>query len=150
MLTASVHYSGNNPSGYGAKDYVETQIGCVKVGFFGLTTWAFDDQDQPLTGDYYPDMPTDLNFTAVAQAQVAAHRSSVDLLVALTHIGVQEDTVLALSQAGIDVILGGHSHTLIQSIPAFAPERLPSFRRAHSLRTSIASTSPGTSSRRRS
>jgi len=37
----------------------------------------------------------------------------VDLLIALTHIGHRADVELAQSNPGIDVILGGHSHTVL-------------------------------------
>lgn len=37
----------------------------------------------------------------------------VDLLIALTHIGHRADVELAQSNPGIDVILGGHSHTIL-------------------------------------
>jgi len=45
-------------------------------------------------------------------------RPKVDLLIALTHIGHRSDVELAQNNPGIDVILGGHSHTVIQT-----PER---------------------------
>ena len=41
-------------------------------------------------------------------------RSSVDLLVALTHIGFTQDQVLAQQCGEIDIIFGGHSHTVLE------------------------------------
>jgi 2',3'-cyclic-nucleotide 2'-phosphodiesterase (5'-nucleotidase family) len=41
-------------------------------------------------------------------------RGSVDLLIALTHIGVRQDQELATQCPEIDLILGGHSHTLLE------------------------------------
>lgn len=38
---------------------------------------------------------------------------SADLYIALTHIGFEQDSLLALQQPEIDLIIGGHSHTLI-------------------------------------
>jgi len=40
-------------------------------------------------------------------------RSEVDLLIALTHIGHRQDVELAEKTAMFDVILGGHSHTVL-------------------------------------
>ncbi|HMS53829.1 MAG TPA: metallophosphoesterase [Fimbriimonadaceae bacterium] len=40
-------------------------------------------------------------------------RPRVDVVIALTHIGVAKDRELAQRQPGIDVILGGHSHTIL-------------------------------------
>jgi 2',3'-cyclic-nucleotide 2'-phosphodiesterase (5'-nucleotidase family) len=50
-----------------------------------------------------------------AQAFTAACRDE-DLMVALTHLGVTEDTRLAASAPNLDLIVGGHSHTAL-----FAP-----------------------------
>jgi 2',3'-cyclic-nucleotide 2'-phosphodiesterase (5'-nucleotidase family) len=47
--------------------------------------------------------------TAVAELRAAG----VHLVVALTHAGVAEDRALARAVSGIDIILGGHDHELI-------------------------------------
>ncbi len=50
---------------------------------------------------------------------VAELRPNVDLLIALTHMGISQDRKLAEAVSGIDVILGGHSHTVLET-----PERV--------------------------
>ena len=50
----------------------------------------------------------------VARAQVAAMRGRVDILVALTHLSVEQDIALAQAAPGIDLILGGHEHENMQ------------------------------------
>lgn len=40
-------------------------------------------------------------------------RQSCDLVIALTHIGFKQDQALAAATDDIDLILGGHSHTLL-------------------------------------
>jgi len=47
----------------------------------------------------------------VAQKQIDSLRSKTDLLVLLTHEGVDDDSTLALKIHGANVIVGGHSHT---------------------------------------
>lgn len=42
-------------------------------------------------------------------------RQSCDLVIALTHIGNRQDEALAESTKDIDLILGGHSHTLLET-----------------------------------
>ncbi len=51
-----------------------------------------------------------------AQAQIDAIRSisSPDLVVALTHIGYNQDRKLAQAVPEIDLIIGGHSHTTLE------------------------------------
>lgn len=48
---------------------------------------------------------------AISEAKII--RPQVDLLIALTHIGVQNDRILAQKCPEIDIILGGHSHTIL-------------------------------------
>jgi 2',3'-cyclic-nucleotide 2'-phosphodiesterase (5'-nucleotidase family) len=62
----------------------------------------------------------------VARAWVARLRSEADLLIALTHIGIQRDRLLAEACPELDVILGGHSHT-----PTATPEQVGSVWLSH-------------------
>ena len=41
-------------------------------------------------------------------------RPTVDLVVALTHIGYKQDQLLAQQCGDIDIIFGGHSHTILE------------------------------------
>lgn len=54
-----------------------------------------------------------------AQAQVEILRGESDLLIALTHIGLAADRELAAAEPRIDLILGGHTHALLET-----PERI--------------------------
>ncbi len=51
---------------------------------------------------------------STAREVVAVLRPQVDVVIALTHIGHRRDLELASTVAGIDVILGGHSHTVLE------------------------------------
>jgi len=52
-------------------------------------------------------------YTAARQAVRDLNQQGVDLIVALTHIGLEADRRLAAQVDGIDVIVGGHSHDLV-------------------------------------
>ena len=56
---------------------------------------------------------------AVARLLVPKLRAQADYVIALTHIGVDEDKQLAAKVRGIDLIVGGHSHTTLTR-PAYA------------------------------
>jgi 5'-nucleotidase/UDP-sugar diphosphatase len=59
-----------------------------------------------------------LDAVATAQRTVdEVERSGIDVVIALTHLGYDRDLELAQSVAGIDVIVGGHSHTLLDPYP---------------------------------
>lgn len=55
-------------------------------------------------------------------AAVKAARATSDLVIALTHIGIDEDIKLAKTTRGLDLILGGHSHST-RSLPTFTKTR---------------------------
>jgi 2',3'-cyclic-nucleotide 2'-phosphodiesterase (5'-nucleotidase family) len=42
-------------------------------------------------------------------------RPQVDVVIALTHIGFGQDKILAERASSIDLILGGHSHTVLEA-----------------------------------
>lgn len=54
-----------------------------------------------------------------ARSLAAELRGACDLVIALTHIGHRQDRLLAEACPEIDVILGGHSHTVLEQ-----PERV--------------------------
>ncbi|MGM7634685.1 5'-nucleotidase C-terminal domain-containing protein [Bacillus sp. Hm123] len=82
-----------------------------KVGFFGLTTEDTKDISSP-------DKVTFEDYLVEAEKAVKAFEGQgVDKIVAVSHIGyddneaVDNDLTLAAKVDGIDVIVGGHSHT---------------------------------------
>jgi 5'-nucleotidase / UDP-sugar diphosphatase len=107
LLSANIiASSGENAfQGLVEKKYPDSKM---KIVIFGLTTTA-----TPMTT--HPDNVKGLVFDdPVATANSILGRfSEKDLVIALTHIGVEEDKKLAESCPKIDVIIGGHSHTAI-------------------------------------
>jgi 5'-nucleotidase len=47
-------------------------------------------------------------------AKLLKEKKKCDLIVCLTHIGYEEDIVLAEQSKYIDIIIGGHSHTYMK------------------------------------
>lgn len=54
--------------------------------------------------------------TEPAMRQALAELPPVDAVIALTHIGESEDRALARAVPGLDLIVGGHSHTALQEV----------------------------------
>jgi len=101
----------------GWKDYSVLQVGQVKIGFFGLVSQPWNEKDEQYDGEFYPGMPelrSDFDFVKIAREIIAKHRGEVDLLVLVSHLGIEEDTRLARETQGIDLILGGHTHTVMK------------------------------------
>jgi len=85
-----------------------------KIGFFGLTTEETADIASPGTVAF-------ANYITSAKAAVKKLEDrGVNKIVALTHIGfddneaIDNDQLLARNVDGIDVIVGGHSHTKLE------------------------------------
>jgi 5'-nucleotidase / UDP-sugar diphosphatase len=98
----------------GWTDFTIRTVGRVRVGFFGLTSRPWDEQDHPYSGQYYPDIQelyTDFDYIGIAEDIIARYRKDVDLLVLISHLGQTDDRLLAEKTNGIDLILGGHCHT---------------------------------------
>ena len=100
---------------WGAVDFGIKQVGELKVGFFGLVSRPWDElQTQPDHLRFYdPDLECDFEFVSLARRLVAAHRGEVDLLVHVSHLGLGGDIELCEAVDGIDIVLGGHSHTVL-------------------------------------
>ena len=87
-----------------------------KVGIFGLTTAETADISSPGSVAFE-------NYVAEAQKAVKAFKGQdVDKIIALTHIGYDDsptydnDQILAKTVRGIDVIVGGHTHTKLDKV----------------------------------
>jgi 2',3'-cyclic-nucleotide 2'-phosphodiesterase (5'-nucleotidase family) len=88
------------------KPYVIKEVDGVKIGFFGLMT-----PDLPRVSAVGSDVIVDDDLTSVSMEMVKALREGgASIIVALTHIGKEMDEVVARDVAGIDIIVGGHSH----------------------------------------
>lgn len=92
---------------------VESLPGDITVGIFGLAPQVTSPQSWwSKVTDYVFDDPVK---TAVGLAPKL--RDECDLLIALTHIGIELDRRVAES-ADVDLVIGGHGH-----LPAAPPER---------------------------
>jgi len=98
----------------GWTDFSILTVGCVRIGFFGLVTRPWGEADRPYDGPYFrehPALKADFNFAGIARDIIARYRQEVDLLVLVSHLGLQDDILLAQQTGGIDLILGGHTHS---------------------------------------
>lgn len=90
---------------------LEVECGGLRVGIFGVMVPMVTERMATRAASAFlwdPPISTAANL-------VAQMRDRCELLIALTHIGVREDRRLAESCPGIDLILGGHSHTILES-----------------------------------
>ncbi|MEX2242669.1 MAG: bifunctional metallophosphatase/5'-nucleotidase [Fimbriimonadaceae bacterium] len=85
-------------------------VGGQRVGVVGAVT-----EELP-TISFMGDNVKMLGLVSSCQAAIDALRSQgIDKIVMVTHVGYREEIALARSLSGVDVIVGGHSHTLLGS-----------------------------------
>ena len=90
--------------------YTLVTRGGHKVGIIGLTTPETPSISSPGANIVFKD--------PAASLQAAADKlkaKGVNKIIALTHLGYTEDVALAGQVTGVDIILGGHSHSFLYS-----------------------------------
>lgn len=104
-------WNKENPDNGNIYNSIILNVDNQKVGVFGLTTEDTQNIASPLTIAFS-------NYIEAANTAVTKFKDAgVNKIIALTHIGYSSnpefgnDRLLANNVAGIDVIVGGHSHT---------------------------------------
>jgi 5'-nucleotidase len=64
---------------------------------------------------------------AVKAAVAELQREGIDKIIALTHVGYQRDVSAIAQIPGVDVVVGGHSHTLLSNTDKSAAGPYPTF-----------------------
>jgi 5'-nucleotidase len=98
-----------------AEAYVVREFDGVKVAIFGLTL-----EETKITSRPGPNVEF-LNPCETARKVVAEiHARGIKTVIGLTHLSMGEDKEVARC-SGVDVIIGGHEHTLLESSSGGAP-----------------------------
>lgn len=95
------------------KPYVIVKRGGYKIGIIGLLTDVRKVVDSEIAAKLdYNDPVTVTN----QYAEMLKNGKHCDLVLCLTHIGFDEDCELAGLSENVDIVVGGHSHTLKHDI----------------------------------
>ena len=92
------------------------EMGGVRVGILGLALPETKTTSKPGPTTEFRD-PCETARAVIPQMRAAGAQA----VVALTHLSLAQDKALARCAPGIDVIIGGHEHTLLQSSSAGVP-----------------------------
>lgn len=90
--------------------YIDMNTAGIPIRVIGLTTAQAFFQYTISPGKFY--LP---NAVGEAQGRLAK-KSGRELVIALTHIGLDQDKSLARNSTSIDLIVGGHTHTRLDDI----------------------------------
>jgi len=104
VISANIRYAATKKPL--APPTVALELGGTKALIFGLTS-----KDTPIESATKNVVGLEfLDPTEVARGIVEANRDKYPIIIALTHIGLNEDIALAKAVPGIDIIIGAHSH----------------------------------------
>ncbi|MBA4392761.1 MAG: multifunctional 2',3'-cyclic-nucleotide 2'-phosphodiesterase/5'-nucleotidase/3'-nucleotidase, partial [Desulfobacca sp.] len=95
----------------GIQPYLIKEIAGIKIAIIGLVT-----EETPTAT--HPKNVEGLSFTSAQESAQKALRelgNRPDLVLVLSHLGLPADRIMAEAVKGIDVIVGGHSHTRIET-----------------------------------
>lgn len=112
IISANIDIAPESPLYGKVRPWYILDVKGEKIGVFGLTTP--DTAILANVGD-------GVKFTdpiAAAQTSISAlKQQGINKIIALTHIGFENDVTLARKVPDIDIIIGGHSHTSVGNIP---------------------------------
>ncbi len=92
------------------KEFVIIEKDGLKIGIIGLMSKEFSTLVNERSNAGIKILPP----VETARQLVEQLDPRTDLLIALTHEGVEDDSILAMNVKGLDIIVGGHSHTRLR------------------------------------
>src|SRR6266404_6847797 len=96
-------------------EFVIREFDGAKIGLFGIVL-----QETLLTSRPGPDVDILDPCATAAKVVPKIHAAGAQIIVALTHQTIGDDKQFARC-SGVDVIIGGHEHTLLESMSGHAP-----------------------------
>ena len=114
MISANIQNADDDTDVF--EPYFIQEFDGVKVGFFGITS-------PETVYKTHPDNVIGLNFLdPISQAELMVEELEplVDVIIMLAHVGLDESTLvttedIVLAVDGIDVVIDGHSHSVLQN-----------------------------------
>lgn len=107
LVDANVVWKGTTQPAM--KSYIIKQAGEVRVAIFGLMTTDARSYELP------QEAVDILDPIETAKALIPELRKQVDVVILLSHCGYDYDQKIAAAVEGIDLIVGGHSHTRLST-----------------------------------
>ena len=110
VVCASYDFS-SSPLGGIVKPFTILKKAGKKIGVIGLLTDIRSVVDKGIADDFkYIEPASVVN----EYADLLKNEKKCDLVICLSHLGYVEDKELAASVRNVDIIVGGHSHTLLE------------------------------------
>ncbi|MDQ6433666.1 5'-nucleotidase C-terminal domain-containing protein [Mesorhizobium sp. LHD-90] len=120
VLSANVHPNAQSKVGDRIKPSIVLEVGGEKIGIVGAVTNDTPDIASP--GPNITIADDVQNITAEVEKLKA---QGVNKIIALTHVGYPRDKEMIAKIPGVDIVVGGHSHSLLSNTDAKAEGPYP-------------------------
>ncbi|MFC0272898.1 bifunctional 2',3'-cyclic-nucleotide 2'-phosphodiesterase/3'-nucleotidase [Metabacillus herbersteinensis] len=121
LVKEPMTFSQDTTNQPGIYPYILKEINGEKVAIFGLTTEDTVEASSP---------GKDVVFNSAVESarktvDMITKQENVNKIIALTHLGYDRDLELAEAVEGIDIIVGGHSHTTVDQLKVVEADPTP-------------------------
>ena len=120
LLAANMHFTEKKPALPACRPWIIVQRDGRDIGIIGLMTPETLTSARP-----GPEVRVDDPLDALLHAVQELRDRKVDIIIAVTHLGITEDRRLAKAVSGVDIFVGGHSHTFLSNTSAKAEGPYP-------------------------
>ncbi|WP_254174219.1 bifunctional metallophosphatase/5'-nucleotidase [Planktothrix pseudagardhii] len=112
LVSANLKVADYSPLKNLVKPWIILSVNGEKIGIFGLTVEETAKLSSPGEGVSFTN-----TMEATKKAVAELKQQGINKIIGLTHIGFESDLNLARNIDDIDIIIGGHSHTPLGSMP---------------------------------
>jgi len=110
IVSGNIDVSSSNVLAGQVENHVVLEVGGQRIGIISALAVDTVETSSPSDAVIFTDEVESLS------ADVATlEADGVDKIIALTHVGVTKDMMIAEQVAGVDAVVGGHSHTLMSN-----------------------------------
>lgn len=120
VLSANVSSNAQSKVGDRIKPSIVVEVGGQKIGIIGAVT-----TDTPEIASPGPNIKIEDDVAKITAEVEKLEAQGVNKIIALTHIGYVREKEMIAKIPGIDVVVGGHSHSLLSNTDAKAEGPYP-------------------------
>ena len=120
VLSANVHPNAQSKVGDRIKPSIVLEVGGEKIGIVGAVT-----NDTPEIASPGPNITIADDVQNITAEVEKLKAQGVNKIIALTHVGYPRDKEMIAKIPGVDVVVGGHSHSLLSNTDAKAEGPYP-------------------------
>lgn len=120
VLSANVHPNAQSKVGDRIKPSIVLEVGGQKIGIVGAVT-----NDTPEVASPGPNIAIEDDVKNITAQVEKLKAEGVNKIIALTHVGYPRDKEMIAKIPGVDVVVGGHSHSLLSNTDAKAEGPYP-------------------------